>query len=109
MGVVLRQRTIAAVERDLAHARRGVLLNQLRASDERAEMIEEGAHNRVFCPNHVGQLVGPEQDAAHDRQPIRFIGVEEGRRRSVTHHHREFPGQVDVALHFPYNARASLG
>ena len=81
MGVVLRQRTVAVVKRDLAHARRDVLLNQLRASDERAEMIDERAHDRVFCPDHIGQGVGPEQDAAHDRKPVSLVGVEDGRRR----------------------------
>src|SRR6202008_3597324 len=62
MSVVLRQRTVAVVERDLAHTRRGVLLNQFRASDERAEMIEEGAHNRIFCPDRGGQFVSLEYD-----------------------------------------------
>ncbi len=98
MGVVLRQRTVAVVERDLAHTRRGVLLNRHRTCDERAEMIEERAYHWIFCADRRGQLVGLEQDAAHHRQPLRFIGVEEGRTRFAIHHHRELPGQVDHVL-----------
>ena len=58
MGVVLRQRTVAVVERDLAHTRRGVLLNRPRTCDERAEMTEERAYHWIFCADRRGQLVG---------------------------------------------------